>query len=75
MKIDSKIRDANEAMYRKIWESKNTKQIKKEISGWRKYMQKHAGSYGWIEINPNELNDSDKLNILREILKKRGESC
>lgn len=48
MKIDSKIRDANEAMYQKIWESKNTKQIKKEISGWRKYMQKHSGSYGWI---------------------------
>ena len=46
-----------------------------EIKSWRSYMQKHSGAYGWIETNPNELSDGDKLNILRDILSTRGESC
>lgn len=75
MKMDAEIRDANEARYRKIWEAKTTHRIQIEIAGWRKYMQKHSGAYGWLETNPNELSDGDKLNILREILQKRGESC
>lgn len=75
MKIDYNIKAEHERNYRARWESKTTHQIKKEIKSWRSYMQKHSGSYGWIETNPNELSDGDKLNILRDILSARGESC
>ncbi len=75
MKIDYNIKAEHERNYRERWESKTTHQIKREIKSWRSYMQKHSGSYGWIETNPNELSDGDKLNILRDILSARGESC
>ncbi len=65
-----------EEQFRKTWSKKTVRQLEKEIDSWQRYMQKHSGSYGWVETNPNEMNDSDKLTILREIhseKKARGE--
>lgn len=59
--------------YLAAWNAKTTKQVEKELTSMRKYVQKHSAHYSWHGANvpPGGIADGDKILILSEILRDR----
>lgn len=48
------------------------RQLKREIKSYRKHLQSHDDYYQWGRLNPNDMNNADRLLVLLTILKERG---
>lgn len=58
--------------YKEIMNKKTNKQLQKECYSLRRYFDTHSQMYTWGNFNPNDFNNSDRLIILRDLMKERG---
>lgn len=62
--------------YKALWSAKTTKQIEKELQSWQRHFAKHERAYSWHDqlTAPGQMSDGDRVNVLKDILRERGES-
>lgn len=58
--------------YKRIMSKLTDRELKAEIKSYRKHLQSHYDYYQWGRLNPEDMNNADRLLVLREILKERG---
>lgn len=58
--------------YKILMSKLSDRQLQKEIKNYRKHLQKNSQYYQWAALNPDDMNNADRLLVLREMLKERG---
>ena len=67
-----RIKELQKFEFRKSIEKMTDKQILRELKSYRKYMQSHSQYLDWANLNPDEINNGDRFNIIRDIVQERG---
>lgn len=68
---EMRTKDKQAAIYRTRWEAKTLHQCKKELESWHKHMDKHSAGYHWADDSRDQLNDADRVLILKEIIRDK----
>jgi hypothetical protein len=66
------IKELKRIKYKKLMSNLTDKQLLKEVYSYRRYFDKHSQMFTWGSFNPEDFLQSDKLNVLRELLEERG---
>ena len=58
--------------YKERMSNLTERQLRGEIKSYRKHLQSHHDYYQWGRLNPEDMNNADRLLVLLTILKERG---